>query len=146
MELALTFSNGTLRGEGRDPIGNFTFRGHYDCADGKCHWTKRYVGKHDVFYKGFNEGKGIWGVWEISDANFPTLHGGFHIWPEGMPDPTQQHLVEEAELPVSFEQIHEELVPAGSGTTSDAGGSALAHCLYGDPVQPLADSVGVVGG
>jgi len=31
-----------------------------------------------VFYRGFREGKGIWGTWEIT----PFDHGGFHIWPK----------------------------------------------------------------
>ena len=35
------------------------------------------MGAHDVFYRGFREGKGIWGTWEISNLS----HGGFHIWP-----------------------------------------------------------------
>jgi hypothetical protein len=30
-----------------------------------------------VFYRGFREGKGIWGTWEITIQ----FHGGFHIWP-----------------------------------------------------------------
>src|SRR5436309_718393 len=91
MELILTFRHGTLKGEGRDWVGQFTMEGKYTVEDGKCHWTKKYLGKHDVFYKGFNEGKGIWGVWEILGYG---LTGGFHIWPEGMPDPTQSHLTE----------------------------------------------------
>ncbi len=102
MELHLTFAQGGLEGEGRDWVGNFVVRGRYNVTDGRCHWTKRYLGKHDVFYEGFNEGKGIWGRWEIlSDG----LHGGFHIWPEGMPDPTQPHLVEQAELPLVEEVV-----------------------------------------
>ena len=48
----------------------------YDVADGRCHWTKRYLGKHDVFYKGFNEGKGIWGVWEIPATNLTAQQTG----------------------------------------------------------------------
>lgn len=102
MELRLTFQQGVMTGEGRDWVGQFTFRGSYDVPTGQCHWTKRYLGKHDVFYKGFNEGKGIWGVWEIPpEQNFCcTSRGGFHIWPEGMPDPTGARLAEEAELPV----------------------------------------------
>ena len=99
MELLLTFRRGTLSGEGRDWVGRFTARGRYATADGKCHWTKRYLGKHDVFYQGFNEGKGIWGTWEISAADVGCCRGGFHIWPEGMPDPTEPHLTEEADLP-----------------------------------------------
>jgi hypothetical protein len=97
MELILTFRHGEMTGEGRDWVAPFLIRGRYAVEDGKCHWTKRYVAKHDVFYNGFNEGKGIWGVWEIPSDG---LRGGFHIWPEGMPDPTDSHLAETAELPV----------------------------------------------
>ncbi len=104
MELRLTFRNGELRGEGRDWVGKFTVRGRYNVADGRCHWTKRYQGKHDVFYQGFNEGKGIWGVWEIANWG---LRGGFHIWPEGMPDPTQPQLSEEADPPLIIEEADE---------------------------------------
>jgi hypothetical protein len=57
------------------------------------------VGRHAVWYKGFNEGKGIWGTWELRDAGL-TFSGGFHIWPEGMADPTQPVLAEEADVPV----------------------------------------------
>ena len=39
-------------------IGPFLIRGKYNIDDGKCHWSKRYVGKHDVAYQGYNEGKG----------------------------------------------------------------------------------------
>src|SRR5580704_9018971 len=92
MELHLTFRNGSLTGEGRDWVGKFILSGRYDTRDGRCHWTKRYLGKHDVYYKGFNEGKGIWGTWDIP----PEWRGGFHIWPEGMADPTRPHLSEEA--------------------------------------------------
>src|SRR5579864_8655850 len=88
MELRLTFRGGSLSGEGRDWVGHFVVRGRYDLADGKCHWTKRYLGMHDVFYRGYNEGKGIWGTWEIPELG----RGGFHIWPEGMGDPTQPTL------------------------------------------------------
>ena len=50
---------------GRDLIGPFLIRGRYQVDDGQCWWTKRYIGKHDVSYRGYNEGKGIWGLWEI---------------------------------------------------------------------------------
>jgi hypothetical protein len=110
MELRLTFRHGAMTGEGRDWVGRFTIKGQYDLADGKCYWTKKYVGKHDVFYKGFNEGKGIWGIWEI-----PTVaaqlgnygRGGFHIWPEAMGDPTIEHLTAAADLPVTSEELVE---------------------------------------
>jgi len=62
-------------------------------------WTKRYIGKHDVSYRGYNEGKGIWGLWEIP----PTWKGGFHIWPEAMGDPTQQKLAEAIDEPAEAE-------------------------------------------
>jgi hypothetical protein len=101
MEMRLTFRKGQLSGEGRDLLGPFVFTGRYDLADGRCHWTKRYVGRHDVFYQGFNEGKGIWGTWEIpADQYRPALTGGFHIWPEGMADPTGQDLKASADLPI----------------------------------------------
>jgi hypothetical protein len=104
MELRLTFREGVMEGEGRDRVGHFLIRGRYGVADGRCHWTKRYLGKHDVFYKGFNEGKGIWGVWEIPSEPPYNQRGGFHIWPEGMADPTGSHLTEAAELPAPDEQ------------------------------------------
>ncbi len=100
MEMRLTFRQGQITGEGRDRVGVFIMHGRYDVADGKCRWTKRYLGKHDVFYHGFNEGKGIWGTWEIPTVPHPDMgRGGFHIWPEGMPDPSQPQLSEEADLP-----------------------------------------------
>jgi len=77
MELHLTFANGVLSGEGADDIGRFLIQGRYDAASLECHWTKSYLGAHDVFYRGFREGKGIWGTWEIRNDS----RGGFHIWP-----------------------------------------------------------------
>lgn len=100
MELVLTFQNGVMTGEGRDWVGEFLIRGQYDVEDGQCHWLKQYIGQHQVFYRGFNEGRGIWGVWEIPHNLFGS-QGGFHIWPEGMADPTNAHLKEEAPLPRS---------------------------------------------
>lgn len=98
MELRLTFADGRMTGEGRDRVGQFTVEGGYTPADGRCAFTKRYVKKHAVHYVGFNEGKGIWGTWNLDDVT-----GGFHIWPEGMADPTVQHLSEEAEVPTEGE-------------------------------------------
>jgi hypothetical protein len=102
-ELFLTFAAGVLDGEGRDRVGKYTVHGRYDLADGRCHWTKQYVGKHRVLYDGFNEGQGIWGTWTIrASENTIELHGGFHIWPEEMADPTTQTLSEKAELPAEL--------------------------------------------
>jgi hypothetical protein len=104
-ELVLTFRGGTLRGEGRDVVGDFTVAGGYDLASGRCHWTKHYLGRHDVAYEGFNEGRGIWGRWTIADVDGSALgHGGFHIWPAGMPDPTGGHLTEQAPAPAEREE------------------------------------------
>jgi hypothetical protein len=77
MQLHLTFSQGILSGDGNDDVGRFLIKGRYDAPSRECHWTKSYVGAHDVFYRGFREGKGIWGTWEITIQH----HGGFHIWP-----------------------------------------------------------------
>lgn len=115
MELRLTFQNGSISGEGRDWVGPFILRGRYELADGKCRWNKRYVGRHDVFYQGFNEGKGIWGVWEIPTVTHPDIcRGGFHIWPEGMLDPSRPQLTEQADLPIAVEEIVETLEPVGA--------------------------------
>jgi hypothetical protein len=101
MDLNLTFAEGTIRGDGRDWVGAFLIRGRYDVESGKCHWTKRYVGKHDIAYQGFNEGKGIWGTWEWTPM--PSHRGGFHIWPLAMGDPTVSRLAEEADEPETVE-------------------------------------------
>jgi hypothetical protein len=79
MQLQLTFTAGAMTGDGSDAVGPFLIKGRYDCSSLECHWTKSYIGGHDVSYRGFREGKGIWGRWEIG----LWAHGGFHIWPEG---------------------------------------------------------------
>jgi len=104
MELLLTFAKGEIHGEGRDYVGKFLIRGSYSTADGKCRWMKRYVAMHDVYYQGFNEGKGIWGTWEIPPPAGSGEHGGFHIWPEGMSDPSQPVLHAEADLPAESKE------------------------------------------
>ena len=95
MELHLRFANLLIQGEGRDKVGRFAIDGRYDLGSGRCHWIKTYLGKHKLSYQGFNESKGIWGVWEYH----PTWKGGFHIWPVGMADPTQQRLAESIDEP-----------------------------------------------
>jgi hypothetical protein len=77
MDLQLTFANGVLSGDGTDDVGPFLVKGGYDAGTGECHWLKSYPGSHDVYYRGFREGKGIWGTWEITILD----HGGFQIWP-----------------------------------------------------------------
>ncbi|MSR58461.1 MAG: hypothetical protein EXS05_12545 [Planctomycetaceae bacterium] len=109
MELGLTFRNGSITGEGRDWVGRFLVRGRYELDSGKCWWTKRYIGKHDVSYNGYNEGKGIWGQWEMVSRPW---RGGFYIWPVGMGDPSQQRLAEAVDLPIE-QEIESPALPAG---------------------------------
>jgi hypothetical protein len=101
MQLTLTFRSGTLRGDGHDCVGPFAINGGYDLKEGRCWWTKRYLGQHAVKYSGYNEGKGIWGVWDIRHA----LSGGFHIWPAGMDDPTAEALAAHKERPAAADAV-----------------------------------------
>ena len=96
MELDLTFRAGRVTGHGRDGIGAFTLTGGYDTAEGKAWWTKRYP-THDVFYQGYAESKGIWGLWEIKQFD----RDGFHIWPKG--SAAGQAQSERREAPVTSE-------------------------------------------
>jgi len=92
MDLQLTFATGSMRGDGSDDVGPFLIRGRYDSANRECSWTKTYIGGHDVYYRGFREGKGIWGTWEISIR----WHGGFHIWPRVAGETESDELKESA--------------------------------------------------
>jgi hypothetical protein len=78
MDLALTFSAGRISGSGWDDIGSFEIRGTYCEQSLECSWAKQYHGMHTVDYRGFREGKGIWGTWAVAGQT-----GGFHIWPIG---------------------------------------------------------------
>jgi hypothetical protein len=101
MDLDLTFAAGRLSGDGNDDVGRFMIHGRYNAQSLECWWTKTYIGQHDVSYRGFREGKGIWGTWEVSPHN----HGGFHIWPKQAG--TGEARAESA--------AQERLVPAGGG-------------------------------
>lgn len=108
MELTLHFANGRMTGAGRDRVGAFTIDGAYDVKDGQCLWVKEYLNAHAITYRGFNEGKGIWGTWELVWSSL-SFSGGFHIWPEGMADPTIPSLEEEADTPIEVdvpEEVH----------------------------------------
>jgi len=110
MDLTLAFSQGKMTGTGRDRVGTFTIDGTYQLGDGVCEFMKQYVGQHGVNYHGFNEGRGIWGKWELTQHGM-TSSGGFHIWPDGMADPTQPTLDEEADIPHEIDI--DELEPVG---------------------------------
>lgn len=108
MNLCLTFQSGTFTGEGKDGVGEFIIHGRYDLKTGEVTFHKHYVRKHSVFYRGWNEGKGIWGTWEIGlrAGGFSySDKGGFHIWPKGMADPTGEHLSAEEALPREVEEV-----------------------------------------
>jgi hypothetical protein len=110
MELELSFCEGKMTGEGRDKIGAFVIVGTYSVEDGKATFDKTYVGRHTILYSGFNEGKGIWGTWLYRERQYQAT-GGFHIWPKTLPDPTQNQLKEEAEIPDEIDFHHEEKLP-----------------------------------
>jgi hypothetical protein len=98
MDLVLTFANRTISGDGSDDIGLFFISGRFDDANGECYWTKTYVGAHDVYYRGFREGKGIWGLWELSRDS-----GGFHIWP--LAEAEGEHEYESTEEPMPVQAV-----------------------------------------
>jgi len=133
MDLQLTFANGLLHGDGNDDVGPFLIKGKYDPATCECYWTKSYLGAHDVCYRGFREGKGIWGTWEIS----LFAHGGFHIWPklasEGATETLSQEepadAVSQESLPVS--------VPGGDGFPHPVNCEWLSNA---SPIRPESGS------
>jgi hypothetical protein len=98
MDLVLTFADRVVSGDGCDDVGQFLVSGRFDDTNGECYWTKTYVGGHDVYYRGFREGKGIWGLWELTVDS-----GGFHIWPRGEEEGEQEH--ESAEEPAPLEAV-----------------------------------------
>lgn len=95
MDLALTFKEGVVTGSGNDPVGPFVIQGKYEAQKNEIWWTKTYIGRHDVFYKGFRDTRGIWGTWEIQS----WWRGGFHIWPKGQGGGLSQHAEVEVDAP-----------------------------------------------
>jgi len=98
MDLVLIFADRIVSGDGSDDIGHFVVTGQFDCTKDECYWTKTYIGRHDVYYRGFRDGKGIWGLWEP-----PRESCGFHIWPLGEEEGDQDH--ESAEEPAPVEAV-----------------------------------------
>lgn len=92
MDLDLEFRGGRLQGRGTDDVGFFLIAGTYDRESLEVTWRKTYPGSHHVSYRGFREGKGIWGTWNIA----VLFHGGFHIWPKAAGDSDAAH--EEASI------------------------------------------------
>jgi hypothetical protein len=110
MDLDLTFAGGKLSGDGNDDVGRFMIHGDYDEKSLECSWTKTYVGQHDVSYRGFREGKGIWGTWEIS----PFARGGFHIWPKRSGEGEEKAESNEESVPVTENGGEIELRPVST--------------------------------
>ena len=104
MNLCLTFQSGTFTGEGKDGVGEFMIRGRYDLKTGEVTFHKHYLRQHSVFYRGWNERKGIWGTWEIGLRADGLDKDGFHIWPKGMADPTGEFLQAEERVPGEVEE------------------------------------------
>jgi hypothetical protein len=97
MDLSLSFAAGKISGDGIEKRGQFVVAGRYDQGSHECYWTKTYIGAHDVYYRGFREGKGIWGIWEL-----PLGSGGFHIWPLPQGDGERQSATIEEPEPVEL--------------------------------------------
>ena len=94
--LNLGFCEARLRGGGIDSVGDFHLMERYDFNSGEV-WMHKTYATHRVIYKVFNEeGKGIWGIWEVIGQD----KGRFHIWPVGIRDPTTNELEEHALVPV----------------------------------------------
>src|SRR4030095_6307459 len=96
MDLHLEFANGIMTGDGNDDIGRFLIKGKDDEVARECTFHKTYVGAHSVFYRGFREGKGVWGVWEIDIF----ARGGFHICPVGSGADDEESIAVEEAKPV----------------------------------------------
>ena len=79
---SLFFSNGIIRGEGKDPVAPFAVKGTYNADSGKVSITKTYTDYH-VFYDGLADGDGIRGDWSIPYfGGIVCDRGVFHIWPD----------------------------------------------------------------
>lgn len=126
MDLALQFSNGSMTGQGTDDVGRFVVSGGYDEAAGECKWLKTYPGSHTVSYRGFAEGRGIWGTWEIG----ADCRGGFHIWPLGRGS-------EEAAEASARETLVQEATVSGEGWSACESVPHVPRGMaYGAPPRP----------
>lgn len=99
-DLVLSFVQGRMSGDGIDRIGRFSIRGSYDPESREVQWTKQYFGAHSVDYRGYREGRGIWGTWDCRGHR-----GGFHIWPREDEEVQRKRESEEAELRRMLEEI-----------------------------------------
>ena len=96
-EMHLSFADGRMQGAGADAVGPFVIRGTYDPESKDVRWVKTYSGQHSVYYKGYREVKGIWGMWEIP----PGATDGFHIWPRAHGEAPSVRTAAERDAPVT---------------------------------------------
>jgi hypothetical protein len=125
MDLDLHFAEGRMTGGGHDDVGAFVVNGDFERASLECRWIKSYPGSHDVYYRGFREGKGIWGAWDIGIH----AHGGFHIWPAGLAADGSQEEAAAKSTPESMardsDAVSERCIPRDSRAKLFGEGSGL---------------------
>ena len=95
MRLHLTFSmDGSLSGNGTDDVGPFLIRGVFIQPTQEASWTKSYIGRHSVEYRGLYDGRSICGDWTLVMSR-----GGFWIWPSGLSEGIAETVNEELSVP-----------------------------------------------
>ena len=72
---SLRFKNGKISGAGEDPNGQFVIDGNIQ-NNGQLEFTKQYIGKHAVHYKGQRTYKQILGQWSIPEYG---MHDSFEL-------------------------------------------------------------------
>lgn len=78
MQLTLEFIDGTVSGEGTDPVGSFTMKGIYSLKHNMVSMVKQYHGAHSVGYCGCAADGGLNGTWRI--PRFPETDE-WRLWP-----------------------------------------------------------------
>ncbi len=96
----LRFRDGTVHGEGKDPVAPFIVTGTYCTDTGVVHLTKSYD-NYRVFYRGTSlPDDGIPGVWTIPYfGGVITDSGEFHIWPDELAMEEVRRLAREEPVP-----------------------------------------------
>lgn len=94
-DLELSFESGAVRGQGSDAVGLFAFEGHYN-SQGAVVLVKKYLGQHNVIYRGTYDGEGtIYGKWNIG----AEWTGNFALFPDKKENIAEAPILEVA-LPV----------------------------------------------
>jgi len=63
-----------IKGKGKDEVGKFKIKGHFNAHTGEVRFEKKYKGKHSVDYKGHFRGSDVVGQWSVSGVT-----GNFHL-------------------------------------------------------------------